>query len=91
MTSGLGPVGAGRVPAAALLARHRVPSLVHGTAVEVTGTGDRSRGYESLVRDLYAAEYGPAWIDWYEQQKSAAPDGDGFTGFIEPRVFFAKH
>lgn len=65
--------------------------IVHGRAVEVTGTDELSRGYESLVRDLYVAAYGPGWIDWYEQQKAGTSEDDGFTGFVEPRVFFAKH
>lgn len=43
--------------------------IVHGTAVEVTGSDDRSREYESLVRGLYVAEYGPGWVDWYRPQR----------------------
>lgn len=65
--------------------------IVHGTAIEVTGSDDRSHGYESLMRELYVAQYGPGWIDWHEQQQMAARAGDGFQGFIEPRAFFVKH
>lgn len=64
--------------------------IVHGTAVEVGPDDPRSVDYESLVRELYVARYGAGWLDWYEKQHAAAPAGHGFTGFIEPRVFFAK-
>lgn len=64
--------------------------IVHGTAVEMAGADDRSLGYESLMRELYVAQYGLGWIDWHEQQQVAARTGDGFEGFIEPRAFFVK-
>lgn len=40
------------------------------------------------MRDLYVAEYGAGWLNWYESQR--AKSTHGFAGYIEPRVMFAK-
>lgn len=63
--------------------------IVHGTAVEVTADDPGWPAYEKLLRDLYVAQYGPGWIDWYEQRRAQDND-EAFGGYIEPRVFFAK-
>jgi hypothetical protein len=63
--------------------------IVHGTAHAVDESSGLWKEYESVLRDLYVAEYGPGWVDWWEQLRRQ-PRGSSFTGYIEPRVMFAK-
>lgn len=63
--------------------------ILHGVAIEASDHPHLGQ-YDSLVRELYVAEYGPRWIDWYERRKREPPSSAGFTGLIEPRVMFAK-
>jgi hypothetical protein len=63
--------------------------IAHGSAQEVDEANPAWPEYEALLRELYVAEYGPGWIDWYEELREQ-PRGSGFTGYIEPRVMFAK-
>ena len=62
--------------------------IVHGSAHEVDESHPAWPDYEALLRELYVAEYGPGWLEWFEQLKQDR--GSGFTGYIEPRVMFAK-
>jgi hypothetical protein len=69
--------------------RGPVAFIVHGTAHEVDDH-EVPPEYDALMRDLYAAQYGPGWIDWYERQRRDRVPGAGFGGYIEPRRMFAK-
>lgn len=64
--------------------------VVHGNAHELDSASEEFGEYESLIRELYVARYGPGWIDWYDQQHDGI-GGAGFTGYIVPRLLFAKH
>ena len=63
--------------------------IVHGEAKDADEASNTWNEYEALMRDLYVAQYGPGWLDWYEQLRQ---DGraTSFTGYIEPRLMFAK-
>ena len=63
--------------------------ILHGSAHEVDDADPRWPEYEAAMRELYVAQYGVGWIDWYEQMREHTT-GQGFTGYIEPRVLFAK-
>ncbi len=60
--------------------------IVHGKFVRVE-TAD-SVDYRSAVRSAYVAAYGD-WMGDYIDAKAKTGDA-GLTGFIEPRVMFAK-
>jgi hypothetical protein len=62
--------------------------IVHGSAHEVDELNPAWPGYEALLRELYVDVYGPGWLEWFEQLRRDR--GSGFTGYIEPRVMFAK-
>lgn len=64
---------------------------VHRPRHRDRGTSEDARwaGFESLMRELYVARYGPGWIDWHERQRASSAS-DGFAGLIEPRAFFVK-
>jgi hypothetical protein len=62
--------------------------IVHGTAHEVDESNPAWPDYEALLRELYVAEYGPGFLEWFERLRQDR--GSGFTGYIEPRVLFAK-
>ena len=62
--------------------------IVHGTVRELAPGSVEAEEYEDLVKELYAARYGPAWLDWFEAQQRDGPPG--FAGWIEPRRLFAK-
>jgi hypothetical protein len=55
-------------------------------ASEADANGESFAAYEDLLRE----RYGAGWIEWYERQQRTDRHGDGFTGWIEPRVMFAK-
>lgn len=57
--------------------------IVHGTAVAADAAE-----FEEVCRDLYVARYGPAFLEW-QQEQQAKPAPAGFGGYIEPRVMFA--
>jgi hypothetical protein len=62
--------------------------IVHGSAYEVDESNPAWPDYEALLRQLYVAQYGTAWLEWFEQLRQDR--GSGYTGYIEPRVMFAK-
>jgi hypothetical protein len=70
-------------------ARGSFAVIAHGTAQEVDEQHPFRNGYDRLVDDLYTARYGPAWRDWRDAQRRAQK-ADGFIGYLEPRVLFAK-
>jgi hypothetical protein len=47
---------------------------------------DRAAGHEALVRELYVAQYGADWLDWFDRLDHSGDVG----GFIEPRRIFAR-
>jgi hypothetical protein len=63
--------------------------IVHGKAQEAEEASDSWKEYEGLLRDLYVAQYGPGWTEWYEHLRQQ-PRDLSFTGYIDPRVMFAK-
>lgn len=67
----------------------KVALIVHGVAREPEPTDPIAAEFWILVRWLYTECYGDGWLAWFErrQAESAARD---FTGYIEPRVMFAK-
>ena len=66
--------------------------IVHGTAVPVASDSAEGVEFEDVVKEVYVAQYGPGWLTFYEQQRKANLDAglEGFGGYIEPRVMFAK-
>lgn len=66
--------------------REDISFIVHGTFVRVDDAG--SRDFRVAARGLYVAAYGD-WMGDYIDSKAGSPDRD-LTGFIEPRVMFAK-
>jgi hypothetical protein len=72
----------------ASFARKSFAFIVHGSAHEVGD--DAAAQYFELVRELYVAAYGVAWIDWYEQLQRDDRERRSFTGWIDPRVMFVK-
>ena len=62
--------------------------ILHGNAYEVDESNQAWPDYEALLRELYVAEYGPGWLEWFEQLRQDR--GSGYTGYIEPRAMFAK-
>jgi hypothetical protein len=73
----------------ASFARGSFAFVVHGEAREVDDDHPSWREYEAVFRELYVAQYGPAWLEWYQQLRQQ-PRGASFSGYIEPRVMFAK-
>lgn len=65
-----------------------VGMIVHGTAHEVDDSHPLFADYENLMTELYVSKYGSGWLEWYERLKQSP--GRGFTGYVEPRVMFAK-
>lgn len=60
--------------------------IIHGSFNEVSNDDAHEAGYSALVRELYTEAYGDwfgAWLDDKEQ-------GGDVTGFVTPRVMFAK-
>ncbi len=70
-------------------ARGDLALIVHGTFQGVSRSEAEAAGYSELVRDLYIDLYGDGFGDWLDQ-KQQIPNSD-LTGFVEPRVMFAKH
>jgi hypothetical protein len=64
--------------------------IVHGTARTLDETNTVFGEYDSLLRELYVAAYGPGWIDWYERQQRYHAGSEWFNGWIEPRLMFVK-
>jgi len=63
--------------------------IVHGTAVEVGDDSDAAKEFLEVARELYVAMYGPGWITFHEQRRRENRGRD-WSGWIEPRVMFAK-
>ena len=62
--------------------------IVHGLARAVDESSEVGEQFGVLTRELYVAQYGPGWIHWHEHRRRTV--GPGFSGWIEPRVMFAK-
>jgi hypothetical protein len=62
--------------------------IAHGTAREADMETPEAAEFRALAEELYVAQYGPAWVKWAEHRERT--HGPGFTGWIEPRVLFAK-
>jgi hypothetical protein len=58
--------------------------IVHGT-LRPPDDG-RAEEHQALVRELYTAQYGPGWLQWFEQLDHSGDVG----GYIEPRRIFAR-
>jgi hypothetical protein len=63
--------------------------IVHGQAVEMPDESDAAREVLEVARELYVAMYGPGWITFHEQRK-LEKRGRDWSGWVEPRVMFAK-
>ncbi|MGH2760400.1 MAG: hypothetical protein ACRDKJ_12685 [Actinomycetota bacterium] len=63
--------------------------IVHGKAIEVPDDSDAAKELLEVARELYVALYGPGWITFHEQRKRENRGRD-WSGWIEPRVMFAK-
>ncbi len=63
--------------------------ILHGDVVEVSDDSEAAKEFLEVARELYIAMYGQGWITFHEQRKRDAKGRD-FTGWIEPRVMFAK-
>jgi hypothetical protein len=73
-------------------ASYNAPSvafIVHGTAREVSADDPLLDDYSEHALGLYAEQFGDAWLAWRKAQ-ARPPDSLEFTGYIEPRVMFAK-
>jgi hypothetical protein len=62
--------------------------IAHGTAREAHMAEPAAAEFRALAQELYVAQYGPAWVKWAEHRERT--HGPGYTGWIEPRVLFAK-
>jgi hypothetical protein len=63
--------------------------IVHGSAVQVDDDSDEAQEMLEVCRELYVALYGPGWIKWQEERKRDY-GGTDWSGWIQPRVMFAK-
>ncbi len=63
--------------------------IVHGNVVEIADDSEAAKEFLEVARELYVAMYGPGWITFHEQRTREARGRD-FSGWIEPRVMFAK-
>ena len=63
--------------------------IVHGTLLEVREGHPLVDLFDVTTRRLYAEQYGGWFNDWLDHKQ--ATEGRGFTGFVEPRVMFAKN
>lgn len=61
--------------------------IVHGTFNEVSDEEAVATGYAALARELYVAAYGAWFGEWLDRKQGGSND---LTGFVEPRVMFAK-
>lgn len=64
--------------------------IVHGEARELDENGPLAAEWEELTTELYVGQYGPQFIEWRDARRRTEVPGAGFTGWIEPRRFFAK-
>ena len=60
--------------------------IIHGSFREVSDEAARAAGYSALVRELYIQAYGEWFGAWLDKKERA----DDLTGFVDPRVMFAK-
>lgn len=67
----------------------KVAVIVHGTAREPEPTDPNAVEFWVLARRLYTQSYGDGWLTWFESRQAESAERD-FTGYIEPRVMFAK-
>jgi len=63
--------------------------IVHGKAVAMADESAAAQEFLEVVKELYVALYGPGWITFHEQRKRDHSEAD-WSGWIEPRVMFAK-
>ena len=61
--------------------------IAHGEAHEVGPADPELTEYRSLMTELYVRRYGEPWLEWFAAMQAGDP---GFTGYVEPRVLFAK-
>jgi hypothetical protein len=64
--------------------------IVHGTAEPAPKGTTLAAEFDEAVTELYVAQYGPGFIEWRDKQQQAAGPDEGFNGYIEPRVLFAR-
>jgi len=62
--------------------------ITHGVGVEIEGGSDAALEALEVTRELYVAMYGQGWLKWSEERQRQ--NGRDWSGFIEPRVMFAK-
>jgi uncharacterized pyridoxamine 5'-phosphate oxidase family protein len=62
--------------------------IAHGTAIEVAPDSGDARELLDVAKDLYVAMYGEGWLTFHEHRQREA--GRDWSGWIEPRVMFAK-
>lgn len=65
-----------------------VAFIAHGTFVEVDEAHPMVELFDRTSRELYVAQYGEWFNDWLDHKTEV--QGRGVTGYIEPRLLFAK-
>lgn len=65
-----------------------VAFIAHGTFVEIDEHHSLVELFDRTSRELYVDQYGEWFDDWLDHKFEV--DGRGVTGYIEPRVIFAK-
>lgn len=65
-----------------------VAFIAHGTFVEIDEHHPLVELFDRTSRELYIDQYGEWFNDWLDHKMEV--DGRGVTGYIEPRVLFAK-
>ena len=60
--------------------------IIHGSFNGVSNDEAHEAGYTALVRDLYTEAYGDWFGAWLDNKEAR----DDVTGFVDPRVMFAK-
>ena len=64
--------------------------IVHGTAVETSDESEIGQELFDVARELYVGMYGAAYWDAVQEQRQRDPREGDYSGWIEPRVMFAK-
>lgn len=65
-----------------------VAFIAHGSFVEVADDHPMVELFDTTSRELYIGQYGDWFGDWLDHKDET--EGRGVTGYIEPRVLFAK-
>jgi len=65
-----------------------VAFIAHGTFVEVAEGHPMVELFDDTSRQLYVDQYGDWFGDWLDRKLEV--EGRGVTGYIQPRVIFAK-